>query len=72
MTRERLSECLALLGWTNVHFARELNRSEAVVRHMLAGRVAVPEDVAQWLETLVKLHRLFPPPGREREMVGNK
>jgi hypothetical protein len=70
MDSTRLRECCEVIGWPLRQLARTLNRhgwliSETTVRQGWAcGKVPIPDDVAQWLETLVDFHQETPPPKR--------
>jgi ribosome-binding protein aMBF1 (putative translation factor) len=72
VTPTRLIECMALLRWTNVDLAAELKCSEGLVRQMAKGKIKVREDVAHWLETLVKFHVMFQPPVWEKRDTKRK
>lgn len=65
MTPDRLRECIAALGWTQRGLARMLQRGEGNIRQMARGAVAIPDDVAQWLETRAQHAERHPPPARE-------
>ena len=62
MTPTRLRECLALLHWTQRGLARTLNRHEGTVRQWARGVVAIPVDVADWLDDAANWHERNPPP----------
>ena len=73
MTPTRLRECLDALQWSQRGFSRVLGREEGTVRQWARGAVKVPQDVAEWLEAIMRLrppHRAMdrspaptPPPG---------
>ena len=50
MSPARLRECLQALSWSQRGLARLLGRSETSVRQWTRGTVAVPAEVARWLE----------------------
>lgn len=50
MTPERFHECLAILRMTKLALAEECDCSYSLVWRWGAGRRAVPERVAAWLE----------------------
>jgi ribosome-binding protein aMBF1 (putative translation factor) len=62
MTPNSLRECLTSLGWSQRGLARTLNRQEGTVRQWARGAVAIPGDVAAWLEKLAMVHQKNPPP----------
>ena len=52
MTPTRLRECLKMLRWSQHELARRLGRSEGNIRQMARGTVAVPPEIAGWLEAI--------------------
>lgn len=62
MTPTRLRECLDALHWSQRGLASILNRHEGTVRQWARGAVAIPPDVAAWLETMAKHAARHPPP----------
>jgi len=69
VTSQRLAECLPILDWTRRGLARRLERGEASIRQWLAGTVTVPDEVGEYLETLVQFHERHPAPVRQRELA---
>ena len=57
MTPTRLRECLSAFQWSQRGFARVLGRDEGTVRQWARGAVRVPDDVARWLEALMRVPR---------------
>ena len=64
MSPDRLRECLAVLAWSQRSLAVLIDRDERQVRRWAAGDYDIPEDVAAWLEKLVRFHERNPPPKR--------
>ena len=58
-----LRPILAEIGWSDRELARRLNRPHGTVRRWIDGSAAMPDDVQEWLEKLVKAMRLYPEPG---------
>ena len=67
MTSDRFREVLALLDLPQRGFARLLNRPEGTVRQWARGAVAIPADVATWLEALAAFMVAHPLPARAAE-----
>ncbi len=71
MTPERLRECQDILLYSSQQLADLLGRSDARrVRRWTTGQREIPDDVAAWLEGLVRYFETHPPPqasGRARE-----
>jgi len=64
MTPARLAACLAALDWTQRSLARRLGRPKSTVGQWLAASVAIPPDVARWLEDHMKYLARHPAPER--------
>jgi plasmid maintenance system antidote protein VapI len=62
MNADRFRSCLLQLDWTLKGLARLLDLNFTTVRRFAGGQKAVPADIAQWLETLAKIHADNPPP----------
>jgi hypothetical protein len=62
MTPTRFRECLDAIDWSQRGIARHLDRQEGTVRQWARGSVRIPEDVADWLETLTTFHEAHPAP----------
>ena len=56
MTADRLRECLAVLRWSQVVLASELNLNERTVRRWVSGANPVPLWVAQRIEAGMVSH----------------
>ena len=67
MTPDRFREVLRLLDLPQRGFARLLNRPEGTVRQWARGAVAIPADVAAWLEALASFMATHPLPARAVE-----
>lgn len=62
MSSYRLLVCLAMLGWSVRELARRLACNQTTVMRWTGATSAVPDEVAAWLEALVKYYRANPPP----------
>ncbi len=66
MTPSDIRSTLATLGWSSNHLARLLGKARTTPWNWLAGRSAVPADIAAWLERRLRDHeramRDDPPP----------
>ena len=62
MAPHRLLECLGTLHWPQRGLARILGRPESTVRQWVRGQVAIPADVAEWLEARTLHAEQTPPP----------
>lgn len=62
MHPNRLLECLGTLHWSRRSLARILGRPESTVRQWIHGMVAIPIDVADWLEARTLHAEQTPPP----------
>lgn len=62
MTCEEFKKCLVAIGWSGHNLARALTTDERLVRRWAAGRVAIPQNVAEWLRTLRSHHELYSHP----------
>lgn len=69
MTRERLAECIATLGWTQRETGRQLSRQEAAIRQYLSGKAKIPDADAAWIERLTRFRERNPPPQRGAQNV---
>ncbi len=52
MTGDELGECLRTIGGPAHELARRLGVRADTVRHWLAGRRPIPENLAKWLTTI--------------------
>ena len=64
MTPIRFKECLNQMRWTSIDLVNALHCDLAWIEALESGQIAVPKDVAGWLETLAKCHAENPPPLR--------
>lgn len=62
MTPARFLECLAALHWSQRGFAAFVGYDDRLVRRWVAGSRPIPEDMADWLEDVVRWHQKNPPP----------
>lgn len=62
MTPERMSECLASIGWTDHKLASLLECDLLLVEAWLDGGADIPASLAAWLTTLAAAHDAIPPP----------
>jgi DNA-binding transcriptional regulator YdaS (Cro superfamily) len=62
VTPDELRSCMRLMGWTSAALAVLVGRSDAAVRHWVHGRNQVPDDVAAWIEGVVRYVVEHPPP----------
>ncbi len=69
MTPARLSECIAILGWTQRETGRQLSRQEAAIRQYLMGKIKIPDSDAAWIEKLARFRERNPPPQRSVQNV---
>lgn len=67
MTPKKFVNCLATIGWSMRRVADMLGVNEITARRWADGRYPVPEQVAQWLETLAATHHKNPPPNLASE-----
>jgi len=67
MTPARLTACLVALDWTQRGLARRLDRPKSTIGQWAAGTVAIPPDVARWLEDHMRHHHRHPAPRRSLE-----
>ncbi len=67
MTPSDIRSTLATLGWSSNHLARLLGKARTTPWNWIAGRSAVPADIAAWLQRRVEAHQRMmrddPPPG---------
>lgn len=66
MTGARLRECLALLRWSQRELAQALGCNDRLTRRWAGDGAPIPENVADWLETLAHAHANHPPPAKWR------
>lgn len=52
LSPDRLRSCLQALRWRPHTLAEALSCDERMVRNWSSGRMAIPEPVAAWLDTL--------------------
>ena len=69
MSPARLRECLDALGWSARYVAQITARDERQIRRWLAGRVTVPWQIDEWLESRVRHAEQTPPPERDRNVA---
>jgi ribosome-binding protein aMBF1 (putative translation factor) len=62
MTPTRFRECLGLIGWSQRGLSTRIESDERLVRRWASGDAEIPPSVAEWLETLAKIHAEFPSP----------
>jgi transcriptional regulator with XRE-family HTH domain len=62
MNADRFRYCLRQLDWTLHGLARVLDLNFSTAQRWASGQKVVPAGVAQWLETLAKIHADNPPP----------
>ncbi len=62
MSSHRLQMCLLILGWSVRDLARRTDRHQTTVVRWANGHSPVPDDVADWLETLAAFHIAHPGP----------
>ena len=66
MTPERFRECLDIIGYTTRGIADLLGRDDRRIRRWSGGTIAIPADVAEWLEgyaqAIERYHKDHPPP----------
>ena len=52
MTPDGFRECLNLIRWTSIDLVNSLHCDLAWIEALEPGEVAIPGDVATWIETL--------------------
>lgn len=62
MNRDRFRSCLEALSWSGRGLAALLDVDERQVRRWASGQYAIPDRVADWLETLARFHEAHPAP----------
>lgn len=68
MTPARIRACLAIIGWSQLHFAWLVRRQYTQVRRWTSGATGplgpykMPEELAEWLERVAEYHKRNPPP----------
>lgn len=62
MTPTRFRECLRSIRWTSVDIVNALQCDLAWIESLESGEIAIPEDVAVWLEKIACFHIENPPP----------
>jgi hypothetical protein len=62
MIAEEMNEALKQIGWSTHELARRLRISDRRLRHMLAGREEIPDNLDRWLrmwaQTVTRLPQL--------------
>jgi hypothetical protein len=66
MNPERLNDRLAVIGWPAREVARRLSTSSNRVLRWATGEYPVPDDVADWIETIATAIETTPLPGKVR------
>ncbi|MBZ5763460.1 hypothetical protein LAV84_28630 [Rhizobium sp. VS19-DR104.2] len=66
MTPDRFRECLNLIRWTSIDLVNSLHCDLAWIEALESGEVAIPGDVATWIETLAQCHSENQPPTTHR------
>jgi transcriptional regulator with XRE-family HTH domain len=64
MTPDRLRAVLAELHWTQQTLAELTEVNERQVRRWIAG-ASIPQRIADWLEVRLRLHEMYPAPGKK-------
>jgi hypothetical protein len=67
MTPDRFRECLDLLNWSGRSLAALLQVDERQVRRWASGDYAIPQQIADWLDRMGRLHEANPPPANRRQ-----
>lgn len=70
MTPERFKECMAILHLSPFDLSQIIDRDRRRIRRWAAGAIAIPDDVAMWLDGWARYAAEHPPPlpdGREEE-----
>lgn len=62
MTPDRFAACLKTLGWSQRHLASLLACDTNLPTRWAAGRAAIPESIAKWLERCARMIERNPPP----------
>jgi len=62
MTPERFRECLDITGYSTRFIAEKLGRDDRRIRRWSSGEMAIPSNVAKWLEGLAHYIETHPPP----------
>ena len=62
MTPDRFSECLNLIRWTPIDLVNALHCDLAWIEALESGEIAIPKDVASWIENLARAHNENQPP----------
>lgn len=66
----RLRAALDTLGWSGRPLAGRLRINECTLRRWVAGQVAPPPDILEWLERCASFVRANPPPVRVKRKGG--
>jgi transcriptional regulator with XRE-family HTH domain len=61
-TGSRLRWAIAVMGWSNNHFAARLGMDQGSLRQMLNGSRFIPDVLAIWIETQAQFYLAFPRP----------
>jgi hypothetical protein len=61
----RLNECMDALGWSSRYLASILSCDPRTVRRWIAGRVTVPWEIDEWLESRMRHAERTPPPQKD-------
>lgn len=69
MNASRYVLCLQNMGWSRRTFARHLGIHPDLAHRYAMGRVVIPDDVAEWLEMMVRLLAENRPPDMNREGI---
>ena len=70
MTPERFRECLNILEYTTRGIAEVLGRPDRRVRRWSQGIIAIPDEVATWLDGMARYTQEHPPPQPRRDEKG--
>jgi hypothetical protein len=65
MRPERLRECLDALGWSVRYVAELTARDPRQIRRWISGRVTVPWEIAEWIESRARHAERTPPPRKD-------
>ena len=70
ITPDRFRECLNLIRWTTIDLVNALHCDLAWIEALESGEIAVPIDVASWIENLARAHDENQPPIVYRAKLG--
>lgn len=62
MTPKQFQKSLDTIGWSKRSLAVKLGVNEMRPKRWASGVYPVPDEVAQWLTTLARVHAYNPPP----------